>query len=110
LAANIFKGIRAQRLMLEYDDHRSGNFEPLRQVPDDKWVVLGLVTTKSPRVETVADLSIRVREASRYFPFDQLAISPQCGFATSILGNRISTEDQARKLRMVADTAEALWG
>ena len=110
LAATIFKGIHAHRLMLEYDDSRSGSFEPLRQVPEDKWVVLGLVTTKSGRRETVAELSDRVREASRYFPLDRLAISPQCGFATSILGNRLSAEEQSRKLRVVVETAEAVWG
>lgn len=96
--------------MLEYDDERSGSFEPLRGVPDDKTVVLGLVTTKSPRVETVAGLSDRVHEAARHFPLDQLAVSPQCGFATSIDGNALGPDDQERKLRVVAETAQAVWG
>ena len=96
--------------MLEYDDERSGSFGPLRDVPDDKTVVLGLVTTKSPRVETVAGLTERVYEAARHFSIDQLAVSPQCGFATSIGGNALGPEDQERKLRVVAETARAIWG
>ena len=95
--------------MLEYDDGRSGSFEPLRSVPDDKTVVLGLVTTKSRREETVAELAGRVHEAARYFPIEQLGLSPQCGFATSVIGNAISFDDQYRKLRVVAETARALW-
>ena len=106
----IFRGIKADRLMLEYDDERSGTFEPLQDVPDDKVVVLGLVTTKSPRRETVEGLSERIREAANYFPLEQLALSPQCGFATSIVGNALSIEDEAYKLRTIAETAEAVWG
>ena len=86
--------------MLEYDDERSGSFEPLRDVPEDKTVVLGLVTTKTSRV----------REAARFAPLERLAISPQCGFSTSVIGNRISVEDQERKLRVVVETARAVWG
>ena len=82
-------GWRPQRLLLEYDDERSGSFQPLREVPDDKVVVLGLVTTKSPRRETVAELTGRVREAARHIDLERLAISPQCGFATSVLGNAL---------------------
>ena len=106
----IFRGIRADRLMLEYDDERSGTFEPLQDVPDDKTVVLGLVTTKSPRRETVDGLSRRIEEAANYFPLDQLALSPQCGFATSIVGNALTVEDEAHKLRTIVETAEAVWG
>jgi 5-methyltetrahydropteroyltriglutamate--homocysteine methyltransferase len=105
----VLRRITAQRLMLEYDDERSGSFEPLRSVPDDKTVVLGLVTTKSRREETVAGLAAQVHEAARYFPIEQLGLSPQCGFATSVIGNAISTDDQRRKLRVVAETARALW-
>lgn len=101
--------ITAQRLMLEYDDERSGSFEPLRSVPDDKTVVLGMVTTKSRREETVAGLADRVHEAARHFPIEQLGVSPQCGFATSVIGNAIGIDDQRRKLRIVAETARALW-
>ena len=96
--------------MLEYDDERSGTFEPLRDVPEDKTAVLGLVTTKAPRPETVEDLTARVREAARFAPLERLAISPQCVFSTSVIGNRISVEDQERKLRVVVETARAVWG
>ncbi len=79
-------------------------------MPGDKTVVLGLVTTKSPRRETVEGLSARIREAARYIPLERLALSPQCGFSTSIIGNRISVDDQRRKLRVVAETAGVVWG
>ncbi|MFQ5693344.1 MAG: vitamin-B12 independent methionine synthase [Nitrospinota bacterium] len=110
IAKSIFRNIRAGRLLLEYDDERSGSFEPLKDVPDDKTVVLGLVTTKTPRRETVDGLAARVREAARFLPLERLALSPQCGFSTSIVGNRISVEDERRKLRVVAATASAVWG
>ena len=110
MARPIFRGVRAQRLMLEYDDARSGSFEPLREVPDDKTVVLGLVTTKGPRRETPAELAERIREAARFVPLERLALSPQCGFATSIVGNRLSEDDQRRKLATVVETAKAVWG
>ena len=110
LVKPVLQRTSAQRLMLEYDDERSGGFEALRGVPDDKTVVLGLVTTKGPRVETTAGLAERVREAARCFPLEQLAISPQCGFATSIEGNALTPDDQRRKLRAVSQTAQAVWG
>ncbi len=110
IARPIFRGIRAQRLLLEYDDTRAGSFAPLREVPEDKTVVLGLVTTKSPRRETPQQLAARIREASRFVPLDRLALSPQCGFASSIIGNRLSIEDQQRKLEVVVETARAVWG
>jgi 5-methyltetrahydropteroyltriglutamate--homocysteine methyltransferase len=97
-------------LLLEFDDARSGPFDPLREVPDDKMIVLGLVTTRTPRHETVAELVARVQEASRYVPLERLALSPQCGFATSIIGNKISREDQQRKLMVIAQTVQAVWG
>ncbi len=109
IARPIFRGVQVQRLLLEYDDERSGSFEPLAEVPDDKVVVLGLVTTKTPRAETVEGLTARVREASRYVPLERLAISPQCGFATSVIGNAISVEAECRKLKVLADTARAVW-
>jgi 5-methyltetrahydropteroyltriglutamate--homocysteine methyltransferase len=96
--------------LLEYDDARSGSFEPLREVSEDKIVVLGLVSTKSPRQETREELSARIREASRFLPLERLAISPQCGFSSSIIGNRISGDEQKRKLRVVVETADAVWG
>ena len=110
IASQIFKGIKATRLMLEYDDERSGSFEALAEVPDDKMAVLGLVTTKSPRRETIDDLRTRILEASKYCPLDRLAISPQCGFATSIEGNAISADDQRDKLHTLSKTASLIWG
>ena len=110
LAERIFPAVRAERLLLEYDDERSGGFEPLAAVPEDKIVVLGLVTTKTPRRETVEELAARIEEASRFVPLERLALSPQCGFATSVVGNAISEEDERGKLRTIADTARAVWG
>jgi 5-methyltetrahydropteroyltriglutamate--homocysteine methyltransferase len=110
LAGQLFPRVRAERLLLEYDDERSGSFEPLRAVPQEKLVVLGLVTTKTGRRETVEELRRRIEEASRYFPRERLALSPQCGFATSVLGNALSADDQRTKLRTIAQTAAAVWG
>ncbi len=110
IAAPIFKRLRAHRLLLEYDDERSGSFEPLRLVPDDKMVVLGLVTTKSARRETRQALTERLQAASRLVPLERLALSPQCGFATSVIGNAISPDDQSHKLRVIAETARSVWG
>jgi 5-methyltetrahydropteroyltriglutamate--homocysteine methyltransferase len=110
LAERLFSRVSADRLLLEYDDQRSGSFEPLRSVPDDKIAVLGLVTTKSGRRETVAELEARIREASAFCPLERLALSPQCGFATSVLGNALTVEDQAAKLGTIAETAARVWG
>jgi 5-methyltetrahydropteroyltriglutamate--homocysteine methyltransferase len=101
--------VRAERLLLEYDDERSGDFEPLREVPEDKVVVLGLVTTKSARRETVEELAGRIREAARIVPLERLALSPQCGFATSILGNELTIEDERAKLETIVETAGTVW-
>jgi 5-methyltetrahydropteroyltriglutamate--homocysteine methyltransferase len=108
--ARVFQRSRAQRFLLEYDDERSGGFEPLKSVPEDREVVLGLVTTKKPRLETVDDLRRRIDEAATFLPLDRLALSPQCGFASTMAGNRISAEDQQRKLQRVAETARLVWG
>jgi 5-methyltetrahydropteroyltriglutamate--homocysteine methyltransferase len=81
----------------------------LQEVPDDKMVVLGLVTTKTPRPETVVGLTARIKEASRFVSLERLALSPQCGFATSVIGNRISLDDQKRKLKTICETAQAVW-
>ncbi|MGH3034310.1 MAG: cobalamin-independent methionine synthase II family protein [Gaiellaceae bacterium] len=110
LAGRLFPSVRAHRLLLEYDDARSGGFEPLAEVPEDKVCVLGLVTTKTQRRETVEELSARVREAARFVPLERLALSPQCGFATSVLGNALTVEDERAKLRTIAETAAAVWG
>ena len=109
LAAKVFRHVRAQRLLLEYDDERSGGFEPLAAVPDDKIVVLGLVTTKTPRRETVAELAGRILEAARFVPLERLALSPQCGFATSVLGNALTIDDERAKLRTIVETAAEVW-
>jgi 5-methyltetrahydropteroyltriglutamate--homocysteine methyltransferase len=105
----LFRKLKPQRLLLEYDDERSGSFAALREVPEDKIIVLGLITTKKPELESLASLTEKVTEASRYIPLQRLAVSPQCGFASSIIGNNISFEDQRSKLGLVTKTAEALW-
>ncbi|MGH3799391.1 MAG: cobalamin-independent methionine synthase II family protein [Pseudonocardiaceae bacterium] len=110
LAQRLFPRVRAQRLLLEYDDERSGGFEPLVAVPPDKTVVLGLVTTKTARQETVDELETRIRQAARHVPLERLALSAQCGFATSLLGNALSTADQQAKLQTIVATAERVWG
>jgi 5-methyltetrahydropteroyltriglutamate--homocysteine methyltransferase len=110
IATRLFPRVKAERILLEYDDERSGTFEPLAEVPEDKVVVLGLVTTKSGRRETVEELAARVREASTFIPLERLAISPQCGFATSVLGNALTLEDEKAKLETLARTAEVVWG
>ncbi len=109
IARAVFRGVHAGRLLLEYDDERSGTFEPLREVPDSTMVVLGLVTTKSPRVETEDVLERRVREAAAHIDLERLAISPQCGFATSIVGNALSPDDQRRKLETIGRAARRIW-
>ncbi len=82
----------------------------MNDVPGDKMVVLGLVTTKTPRLETPTELKQRIEEASALVPLERLALSPQCGFATSVIGNRITVEDQKRKLRVICETAKEVWG
>jgi 5-methyltetrahydropteroyltriglutamate--homocysteine methyltransferase len=99
-----------QRFLLEYDSPRAGDFAPLRFVPKDKLAVLGLVTTKAPHLETVDELQRRIGEAVRYLPLDQLALSPQCGFASTAAGNLIGEDDQRRKLEVVVETARRVWG
>lgn len=96
-------------LLLEYDDMRSGTFEPLRDVPRDKMVVLGLVSTKQAKIESEQMLIARIEEAARHFPRDQLALSPQCGFASGIKGNPIDEAAEERKLRLVAEVAHRVW-
>lgn len=108
--ARVFGRSRAQRFLLEYDDERSGGFEPLHAVPEDREVVLGLVTTKKPRLESVDELRRRIEEAATFLPLQRLALSPQCGFASTMEGNRITPEGQRRKLQRVAETARLVWG
>jgi 5-methyltetrahydropteroyltriglutamate--homocysteine methyltransferase len=108
--ARVFQRSRAHRFLLEYDDERSGGFEPLKSVPEDREVVLGLVTTKKPRLESVQELCRRIDEAAGFVPVERLALSPQCGFASTMAGNRITPEDQRMKLHRVAETARLVWG
>jgi 5-methyltetrahydropteroyltriglutamate--homocysteine methyltransferase len=108
--ARIFSRTLFQRFLLEYDDERSGSFEPLRHVPEDRFVVLGLVTTKKPQLESADELRRRIAEAARIIPLERLALSPQCGFASTMEGNRISPDDQRRKLELVAQVAREVWG
>ena len=108
--ARIFERTKFDRFLLEYDDERSGGFEPLRHVPEDRVVVLGLVTSKKAALEPEDELKRRVEEASRYVPMDRLALSPQCGFASTMEGNRLTADDQRRKLELVGRVADAIWG
>ena len=109
LATEIFKRTHAQRLLLEYDDERSGDFRPLQEVPEDKFVVLGLLTTKWPREETDEELRQRIAEAAAFVPLERLALSTQCGFASVAKGNAISFEVQEKKLHQVARVARSTW-
>jgi 5-methyltetrahydropteroyltriglutamate--homocysteine methyltransferase len=110
VAEALFSGLEVDGFFLEYDDERSGGFEPLRFVPRDKVVVLGLVTTKTGALERKDDLKRRVEDASRFIDVDQLCLSPQCGFASVVEGNALSPEEQTAKLRLVVETAEDIWG
>ena len=106
----VFRNTRFNRFLLEYDDERSGGFEPLRQVPEDRSVVLGLVSSKRPALESKAELKARIEAASAFVPLGRLALSPQCGFASTMEGNLVTFADQEAKLRLVAETAREVWG
>lgn len=106
----VFRKTRFDRFLLEFDDARSGGFEPLAQMPEDRVVVLGLVSTKKSEIESGDELKRRVEEASSYVPLERLALSPQCGFASTLEGNLLSEADQEAKLRLVAETAREIWG
>lgn len=108
-AERLFKGLQVDRFLLEYDSARAGGFEPLRFVPPPKMVVLGLVTTKEERLETVDELRQRIDQAAEYVPLERLALSPQCGFASVAAGNLIDWDVQRRKLELVAETARQVW-
>jgi 5-methyltetrahydropteroyltriglutamate--homocysteine methyltransferase len=109
IAERLFAGLQHSRLLLEYDTERAGGFEPLRFVPKGKIAVLGLITTKVGRVESVDDLRRRIDEAARYLPLEQLAISPQCGFASSLRGNLLTEDEQFRKVDMMLEVARKVW-
>jgi 5-methyltetrahydropteroyltriglutamate--homocysteine methyltransferase len=110
IAGPIFGSIKADRLLLEYDDERSGSFDALRLVPDDKVVVLGLVTTKTSKVEPLEEVLDRLGQASVLIDAERLAISPQCGFATSVAGNAITPQTQRAKLELLIQAAGEFWG
>jgi 5-methyltetrahydropteroyltriglutamate--homocysteine methyltransferase len=110
IAEKLFGSLDADRFLLEYDTERSGSFEPLRSIPRGKHVVLGLVTTKEPRLESKDLLRRRIDEAAKYVPIENLSLSPQCGFASVAAGNLLSLDDQWRKLDLVVDVARKVWG
>ena len=109
VAEVLFNELEVDAFFLEYDDERSGGFEPLRFVPDGKTIVLGLVTSKFPRLEPIGELAARVEEAGRHVPLDRLCLSPQCGFSSTIHGNELTEAEQWAKLRHVVDAAEQIW-
>ena len=110
VAEVLFNELNVDAYFLEYDDERSGDFAPLRFVPDHKTVVLGLVTTKVPGLEAKQDLIQRVKEASQYMPLENICLSPQCGFSSTFHGNEMTEDDQWAKLKLVIDTAREIWG
>jgi len=110
VAEVLFNELHVDGYFLEYDDERSGGFAPLRFVPPNKTIVLGLVTTKVGRLEAQAELIQRVQEAAQYVPLDHLCLSPQCGFSSTVEGNEITEDDQWRKLELVVKTAQTIWG
>ena len=110
VAEALFGGLNVDGFFLEYDDPRSGSFEPLRFVPKDKLVVLGLVTTKRGALESKDQLKRRLEEASRYVPIEQLCLSPQCGFASTVEGNVVTYDQEVAKLSLIVETAAEVWG
>src|SRR5579864_602510 len=108
--SKVFAKTKFQRFLLEFDDERSGGFEPLAQVPSDRTVVLGLVSTKKSALESKDDIKSRIRAAEKFVPLERLALSPQCGFASTMEGNLLTEADQEAKLRLVAETAREVWG
>jgi 5-methyltetrahydropteroyltriglutamate--homocysteine methyltransferase len=110
VAASAFAQPSVDGYFLEYDSERAGGFEPLRHIPRDKRVVLGLVSSKKPQLESKDQLKRRIDEAAKFFPLQQLCLSPQCGFASTHHGNRISEDDERRKLELIVETATEIWG
>lgn len=110
IAEKMFTTLDVDRYLLEYDDPRSGTFEPLRFMPRDKQVVLGLISTKVAELEDQAQVVRRIEEAAKVFPLDQMAVSPQCGFASTAPGNLLTEEQQWAKMKLVADVARHVWG
>jgi 5-methyltetrahydropteroyltriglutamate--homocysteine methyltransferase len=110
VAEALFNGLNVDGFFLEYDDARSGGFEPLRFVPEGKQVVLGLVTTKRGELEQKDELKRRIEEATQYVPIDQLCLSPQCGFSSTVEGNALSYDQEVAKLRLIVEVAQEVWG
>ena len=110
VAEVLFNEVNVNGYFLEYDTPRAGDFSPLRFVPKDKMVVLGLVSSKQATLENKDDLKRRIDEASQYLPLEQLAISPQCGFASGERGNKLSIDDEKRKLALLVEVAREVWG
>jgi 5-methyltetrahydropteroyltriglutamate--homocysteine methyltransferase len=110
VAEALFNELAVDGFFMEWDDARSGGFEPLRYVPEGKYVVLGLVTTKRGELESKDELKRRIEEATQYVDIDQLCLSPQCGFSSTVEGNALSYEQQVAKLRLIVETAEEVWG
>jgi 5-methyltetrahydropteroyltriglutamate--homocysteine methyltransferase len=110
IAERLLNELEYDRFLFEYDTPRAGGFEPLRFLPKGKVIVLGLVSTKVPQLETVEDLKRRIDQAARHVALEQIAISPQCGFSSDVVGNLISADDQKRKLEIVVETARQVWG
>jgi 5-methyltetrahydropteroyltriglutamate--homocysteine methyltransferase len=110
VAEAVFGGLAVDGFFLEYDDARAGGFEPLRFVPPDKRVVLGLVTTKRPELESKDTLKRRIDEAARYVSLEQLCLSPQCGFSSTVEGNALTYDDEVAKLRLIVEVAGEVWG
>jgi 5-methyltetrahydropteroyltriglutamate--homocysteine methyltransferase len=110
IAERLLNELKHDRFLFEYDTPRAGGFEPLRFLPKGKIIVLGLVSTKVPQLETVEELKRRIDQAGRHAPLEQIAISPQCGFSSDVVGNLISEDDQKRKLAVVAETSRQVWG
>ncbi len=110
VAEVLFNELEVDGIFMEYDDERSGDFAPLRFVPPGKTIVLGLLTSKRPELETADDIKRRVEEAAKYVALDQLALSPQCGFSSTAHGNDLTVEDEIAKLRRVIEIAEDIWG
>jgi 5-methyltetrahydropteroyltriglutamate--homocysteine methyltransferase len=110
VADALFNELNVDGYFMEYDDERSGGFEPLRFVPPGKYVVLGLVTSKKPELESKDQLKRRIDEAAKYVDIDQLCLSPQCGFSSTLEGNALTRDEQVAKLRLVAETADEVWG
>ena len=110
VAEKVFGGSGANILFLEFDSERSGDFSPLRHVPESASVVLGLVSSKSPTLESREDLLRRIEEASAVMPVERLALSPQCGFASTVGGNPITEDDEKRKLARIVEVCEEVWG